>query len=136
LPLPPDTTHFESPPQDSIRSIYALGDFWLCPSLAEGSHLPPLEAMACRTPVISTNVGGPMDILSDGLNGFLIPDFEAWSISQAIEKAFELTHREWQSMSEAAYRTAHSYTWDDATDLFEAALFRAINAPDKRTAAS
>ncbi|HEY6880241.1 MAG TPA: hypothetical protein VI299_19590, partial [Polyangiales bacterium] len=32
----------------------------------------------------------------------------------------------WRKMSDAAYDTATHYTWDDATDLFEAALHRAI----------
>jgi len=37
-----------------------------------------------------------------------------------------LSQEQWQQMSDAAYRTATRFTWDDATDLFEQALELAI----------
>ena len=66
LPLPPDTFFHHLPAQESIRDLYSSCDVWLCGSYSEGFHLPPLEAMACRCPVISTSVGGPVDIIEPG----------------------------------------------------------------------
>jgi len=56
LPLPPGTVFRHNPPQDRIRDIYAQCDVWLCASRVEGFHAPPMEAMACRCPVVSTRV--------------------------------------------------------------------------------
>jgi glycosyltransferase involved in cell wall biosynthesis len=72
LPLPRFAEFHYRPPQEKIKELYAQCDVWLCGSNVEGFHLPPLEAMACRCPVVSTRVGGPMDIIDEGVNGHLV----------------------------------------------------------------
>jgi hypothetical protein len=47
-------------------------------------------------------------------------------MAQAIERICKLSEAEWQAMSDAAYAKATGYTWDDATELFESALYTAI----------
>jgi glycosyltransferase involved in cell wall biosynthesis len=126
LPLPSYAKHVTAPAQDSIKDIYAQCDVWLCGSQSEGFHLPPLEAMACRAPVVSTRVGGPIDIIKDGVNGYLSPVGDARSLGANLSKVLRLPKADWRKMSDAAYETATRYTWDDATDLFEAALLRTI----------
>jgi glycosyltransferase involved in cell wall biosynthesis len=128
LPLPAGAELVVRPAQDRIREIYGRCDVWLCGSLAEGFHLPPLEAMACRVPVVSTEVGGPMDIVREGENGFLSPVGDAESLGANLVRALELSAGEWKAMSNAALRTATDYTWDDATDHFEAELARIVAA--------
>jgi len=124
LPLPSNAELIVQPPQDAIRNIYSRCDYWLCGSYAEGFHLPPLEAMACRVPVVSTSVGGPMDIVKEDVNGFLAPVGDHEELGAKLTRAIELPDEDWKRMSDAAYATAARYTWDDATDLFEAELQR------------
>lgn len=126
LPLPPDAEFTLRPAQDDLRRIYAECDVWMCGSLSEGFHLPPLEAMACRCPVVSTRVGGPMDIIRDGENGYLVDVEDDRALAERALDVLTAPEDAWRAMSDAAYRTAHDYTWDDATDRFEAALQRAI----------
>ncbi len=123
LPLPQEAEYFQEPTQSQIREIYARCDLWICGSRSEGFHLPPLEAMACRCPVISTAVGGPSDIIREGINGYLLPIDDVDGLAQKLICALTASPEKWQQMSEAAYATATQYTWDDATDLFEAALY-------------
>ncbi|MGB3532551.1 MAG: glycosyltransferase family 4 protein [Microcoleaceae cyanobacterium] len=125
LPLPPGATFIKRPPQDQIRDIYAQCDVWLCGSLQEGFHLPPLEAMACCCPVVSTKVSGPMNTVQDGVNGYIVPVGDAEALADRLVHILSLSEADWQSMSEAAYQTAHKYTWNYATDLFEAGLEKA-----------
>jgi glycosyltransferase involved in cell wall biosynthesis len=126
LPLPANTEYIKQPAQNAIKDIYSRCDVWLCGSWSEGFHLPPLEAMACRCPVVSTRVGGPLDTIKDGVNGYLVPLGDSTALADQLVDVLSLPETEWRTMSEAAYATATQYTWDDATELFEAALHTAI----------
>jgi glycosyltransferase involved in cell wall biosynthesis len=126
LRLPRFVEFHHRPPQETIRELYAQCDVWLCGSNTEGFHLPPLEAMACRCPVVSTRVGGPLDIIEEGVNGHLVDVKDAGALADRALRVLNLPKEQWKRMSEAAYNTAIRYTWDDATDLFEQALASAI----------
>jgi glycosyltransferase involved in cell wall biosynthesis len=126
LRLPSCAEFHLQPPQQMLRELYAQCDVWLCGSNREGFHLPPLEAMACRCPVVSTNVGGPLDLIQEGVNGHLVEIGDAKALAQRALQVMALPPAQWIGMSEAAYRTATRYTWEEATDRFEQALFLAI----------
>jgi glycosyltransferase involved in cell wall biosynthesis len=127
LPLPPGTLYWRRPEQEALKSLYARCDVWLCSSRSEGFHLPPLEAMACRCPVVATRVGGTTEIIEEGVNGHLVDVGDLDGLADRLLRILGRPDAEWRSMSEAAYRTATRYTWDDATDRFEAALGAAID---------
>ncbi len=111
-----------NPAQGVIAGIYASCDVWMCSSKQEGFGLPVLEAMACRCPVVSTAVGGPLDLITNGKEGFVVPVGEAAAIAQKLEQVLSFSEAEWLEMSLAAYRKATSYSWSDATDRFEAVI--------------
>jgi len=114
------------PAQDEIRELYTQCDVWLCGSTLEGFGLTVLEAMACRTPVVSTQCGGPEDMVIDGVNGYLCDVDDVVSLAAATKDILTLESEAWQEFSEAAYDFSNSYSWDDATDLFEAALIERL----------
>lgn len=115
-----DITYRLKPRQAEIPTIYASCDAWLFTSTSEGFGLPILEAMACRTPVVATRAGAAPDIIN-GRNGFLA---EA-TVEEFLERLSwiaRMSDDEWRACSDAAYETAISYTWDDATRLLEESL--------------
>lgn len=122
LPLPANAEYTCQPEQQRLREIYSNCDVWLCGSWSEGFHLPPLEAMACRCPVVSTAVGGSVDVIEAGVNGYTVPVGDADGLAQRLFEVLERSPEDWQTLSDAAYQTAVQYTWDDATIKFEAAL--------------
>ena len=126
LPLPGYVEFHLLPSQQLIPKLYAACDVWVCGSRREGYHLPPLEAMACRCPVVSTKVGGPLDNIIDGVNGYLVDvdDFEA--LAARIIDVLLLPEPIWRRMSDAALESATRYSWDDATDRFEMALHEIV----------
>jgi L-malate glycosyltransferase len=65
--------------QDQVQEKLGLADLFLLPSELESFGLAALEAMACEVPVIATNVGGLPEVVTHGLDGYLIPvrDVEA-----------------------------------------------------------
>ena len=93
--------------------------------------MPIIEAMACRTPVISTPAGAAPEILSGG-TGILVRPEAPQEMAKAIEYICQLPNSKWQAMSEAAYAKVNNYTWKDATDHFEAALKVAIDKSKQR----
>lgn len=127
LPLPANTQYFKTPPQAMLRELYSQCDVWLFGSRTEGFGLPILEAMACRTPVIATPAGAAPELLADG-TGILVPLEDPQAMAEAIVTLIQCPPAEWQQMSDRAYRKATSYTWKDATDRFEAALYDIFQA--------
>jgi glycosyltransferase involved in cell wall biosynthesis len=123
-PLPPDCEFHLLPPQEFIRTLYAQCDLWLCASRREGFHLPPLEAMACRCPVVSTRVGGPEEVIRPGINGEVVEIGDVVGLASAACRILKAEPTVWRAYSEAALAEALRYTWDDAAVLLEAALFK------------
>lgn len=64
-------------------------DVFVHPSRAEGMPGSLLEAMACGLPCVATHIGGTVDIITDGENGFLVPPGDAWSLGAAIARLLE-----------------------------------------------
>jgi glycosyltransferase involved in cell wall biosynthesis len=121
--LPDWVEYHLSPEQADIPNLYGSCDLWLFTSQAEGFGLPLLEAMACRTPVLATCAGAAPDLVT-GQNGKLLkPDADAFAIEIAAFAA--MANAEWQCWSSAAHQTAHSYGWNEATDLLLETLRKA-----------
>ena len=59
------------------------------PSTQEGYGLAIIEAMACGTPPIAYDSGGPAEIIRDGENGFLIPTGDYDLLKRAVEMMIE-----------------------------------------------
>jgi glycosyltransferase involved in cell wall biosynthesis len=125
LPLPDDAEYTYRAPDHKLKEFYSQCDAWLFGTRIEGFGLPILEAMACRTPVIGTPAGAAPELLTDGA-GILVKPEAPEDMARAIERIEKLSDSEWQAMSDAAYAKATAYTWDDATERFETALYAAI----------
>jgi len=121
--LPPSADFTLRASDEQLRDIYSSCDAWLFASRCEGFGLPILEAMACRTPVIATPAGAAPQLLSAG-GGLLVPHENPQAMAEAIEQVCSLPDPDWQTLSNAARTIATRFTWDDATDQFEAALRR------------
>ena len=60
--------------QSDIRPYLAMMDVFVLPSRREGTPMALLEAMAMRKPVVATAVGGVPDVLTDGIDGIMLPE--------------------------------------------------------------
>jgi glycosyltransferase involved in cell wall biosynthesis len=69
----------------SPEVIFAALDVYVCTSEAEGFSNVILEAMACATPVIATDVGGNPEAVRHGQSGFLVPPGDVPAFSQWAE---------------------------------------------------
>lgn len=70
-------------PQPDVIALLSSADLFLCPSIYEPLGIVNLEAMACETAVLASDVGGIPEVVADGMTGELIhysgnaADFEA-----------------------------------------------------------
>jgi glycosyltransferase involved in cell wall biosynthesis len=75
--------------RDDVATVMRAADLVLVPSWEEPFGRSVIEAMAMETPVAATGVGGPAEIISDGVDGLLLPprDPDAWvsPIGQLLE---------------------------------------------------
>jgi glycosyltransferase involved in cell wall biosynthesis len=82
------------------------------PSLAEGISATLLEAMACKTPVIVTNVGGNLDLFENNKTGILIepenPDKLLKEIIYLLNDQTKL-----QQLSKSAFEEVQKYDWSN-----------------------
>ncbi|HXG68172.1 MAG TPA: glycosyltransferase [Blastocatellia bacterium] len=71
--------------RDAI-TLMASVDIVVQPSLGESFGQVMVEALWMRKPLITTNVGGALDIIKDGENGLLVPKEDAAALATAIER--------------------------------------------------
>lgn len=113
------------PPQEKLRELYAQCDVWLTASRSEGFNLPAMEAMACRTPVVSTRTGWPEEAIETGKNGVLVEVDDVNGLARGAAWILALTDDEWRRVSQSAYATVAASSWKASAKKFEQALERA-----------
>jgi len=104
---------------DALTDAYRAADIFVLASSREGWANVLLEAMACGTPVVATNVNGTPEVLQDPKLGVLVQERSAPALAQAIKQLRAL------SPDRRAVRTyAEQFSWDD-TARANKALFLA-----------
>lgn len=113
---------------EQLVTIYNDAMAVTMPSLSEGFGLPAIEAMACGTPVLSSNRGSLPEVIGDA--GLYFDPYNVDAISNEIIKLFsnEALRRQ---LSEIAVARAKIFTWDRAAILTMGFLESLI---DKRAA--
>jgi len=72
-------------PDDTLAILYRLASVFVFPSLYEGFGLPPLEAMACGTPVVTSNVSSLPEVT--GGAAVLVDPYDTESIAAGMKRA-------------------------------------------------
>ncbi len=75
--------------REGVLEQLQKADVFVLPSLNEGMSNAILEAMACGLPVITTNVGGCDELVSDGVNGLVVEKADSNALSRALFKYAE-----------------------------------------------
>lgn len=119
--------HHRNPSREHLVRLYQEADVFVSPSLAEGWHLPPMEAMACGCAVVATRVGCIPVLERDGNLRAVAPGDR-----EGLFREVDALLRDADLRRETARKgleTIRSYTWDVKTRELEAALARIIRAP-------
>lgn len=104
-----------------LARLYAEADLFVYTSYFEAFGLPPLEAMACGTAVVTTDCGGNRDYVNNGENCLLVPPSDIDQLSSAIYHL--LTNpTERHRLSASGHLLAQAWTWQRTADQVEAFL--------------
>ena len=98
-------------PDVDLPALYSAADLFVFPSLYEGFGLPPLEAMACGTPVIVSDTSSLPEVVGDA--GLLVDPYDVKGLAIAIERV--LTDAQLQTeMRTKGLERAKQFTWEKA----------------------
>lgn len=95
-----ETVHFTG--EQKVNVYYRAADLFVLPSRTEGLSNALLEAMACGLPVLASEVGGAMDLVREGQNGYF---FKAEDEQMLAEKLELLLNRPdtWEGLGRRAH---------------------------------
>ncbi len=97
--------------QESLPYYYSAADVVVVPSHYESFGMVALEAMACGTPVVASQVGGLAFLVQDGVTGFVVPNGEPELLGQhLIETLLDPVLRE--RLGSQGAEIARGYSWD------------------------
>ena len=111
-------------PDGSLAALYSAASLFAVTSFYEGFGLPPLEAMACGTPALSSDGGSLPEVLGAAatvLHGF---DPDAWA-HEAL-RLVRLGGAERAALVAAGRARAASFTWESCADATLAAYLEAL----------
>ena len=99
-------------PHKDLPAYYSLMDVFVHPSLRDGMPNAVLEAMACGVPVIATPVGGVLDVLKDGENGYYVDIHDSNGLSEKIVAMLHQTKKTETIRGSARETVLKQYTLD------------------------
>jgi glycosyltransferase involved in cell wall biosynthesis len=98
-------------PQETLAVMYRLAGVFVFPSLYEGFGLPPLEAMASGTPVVTSNVSSLPEVAADA--AVLVDPYDPGAIADGIERV--LTNEDLRAdLRRRGLARARQFSWEQS----------------------
>jgi starch synthase len=98
-------------PHRDLPGLLGQCDVLVLPSYFEGLAQVQLEALAAGLPIIATEASGAPDLITDSVEGYVVPVGDAEALRIAMER-FILSPGDLARMSPAARRCAERHSWD------------------------
>jgi glycosyltransferase involved in cell wall biosynthesis len=101
-----------------VAAYYQAADVYVHPALAENLPLTVIEAMACGTPVVASDVGGVGELVVDGVTGLLVPCRDSEALASAITELLDDGDRREAFGRAAAQRVLEHFTLEKQADAY------------------
>ncbi len=114
---------------EALHRAMHEADVLCAPSLSgESFGMVLTEAFAAGTPAIASAIAGYSDVVSDGVDGVLVPPGDAQRLAEELQRAHHEPER-LVAMGRAARQSAERYAWPRVADRVTAVYERALAAP-------
>jgi glycosyltransferase involved in cell wall biosynthesis len=99
-------------PSPDVMQFMAAADVYAGPSIHDAFSMPPLEAMACGLPVITSAQAGVAQLISNGCDGFVLDNArDSLGLAAMLRELYEKPELRC-SMGQRAAKTAGALTWE------------------------
>lgn len=98
--------------QDKLPYYYSAAEVVVMPSHYESFGMVALEAMACGTPVVASQVGGLAYLVQDGVTGFVVPDQDPEALADRLTRLLGDPDLR-QQMGQQAASYARTFDWEN-----------------------
>jgi len=100
-------------PLEELPKFYNAADLFVYPALYAGFGLPPLEAMACGTPVITSNAASLPEVVGDA--GIMVDPFDITKLTQAM---FDILTKEElrENLIKKGLKRAQMFNWEKSAE--------------------
>ncbi|MFL6353282.1 MAG: glycosyltransferase family 4 protein [Bryobacteraceae bacterium] len=106
-------------PDDQLAATYRGAMLLVLPSVSEGFGLPPLEAMACGTPVVVSRCTAPPEVVGDA--GVLVNPFDIEDLRRGLELVLGDAARR-SRLSRLGIQRSKHFSWDRVAERVRAVL--------------
>ncbi|WP_240407236.1 glycosyltransferase family 4 protein [Gracilibacillus halophilus] len=100
-------------PEKELKSLYSLTEYFVFPSIYEGFGLPLLEAMACETPVITSNVSSLPEVAGNAAKYF--NPYDKQSLLEVLYECIDNQNLS-KDLSKKALLRRGEFSWDLVAD--------------------
>jgi glycosyltransferase involved in cell wall biosynthesis len=101
-----------------VEELLQCMDLFVSSSLWEGLPTVILEAMACRVPVVATNIPGTNELVLDRINGWLAPAKDSRALGEIIVHALR-DSQHWSKITAEAEQTIRNFAIDSIAKEYE-----------------
>jgi glycosyltransferase involved in cell wall biosynthesis len=118
-----DVRFFGFVPDHTLGALYRLAAVFAFPSLYEGFGLPPLEAMACGTPVVTSRLSSLPEVVGDA--AVLVDPYSVDDIARGLQRALDDEALRADLIARGRKR-AQQFSWERSAKAIHEAYMKAL----------
>jgi glycosyltransferase involved in cell wall biosynthesis len=122
----PDVRFFGFVPHRTLAALYRMAAAFAFPSLYEGFGLPPLEAMACGTPVLTSRISSLPEVVGDG--ALLVDPYSEEAIAEGLARILDDDELR-QALVQRGRKRAEAFSWERSVRQIHCGYLRALGKP-------
>ncbi|HET7292093.1 MAG TPA: glycosyltransferase family 1 protein [Vicinamibacteria bacterium] len=119
-------------PDRTLACLYRMASVFAFPSLYEGFGLPPLEAMACGTPVVTSRLSSLPEVVDDA--ALLVDPYSIDDIARGLFRILSDATLRADLVARGRQR-AQAFSWEQSVEKIHAAYLKALGVPVPAVAA-